>query len=377
MSAQETPSIKYDKYSPYTNKLYWYPTVADALDNHKGNRDTRDSVLVATDYRRNVKVLDEQGDYISAIKISKKYRVFTDIVDLYKHLQTIDPKHSIYYEYIRSRPQKFKMDLDCSRDIYPEADPIYIRRIVSNAVCVVYDLFFGITLKRNRDIIWFDSSSDKKLSHHLVINNGFLPDNKHAKILYEVIKGVVRDADRTGDIADMLDSSVYSSGQCFRMFGSTKVGANRNKKIIHDYMEGYTWRALDGMTEFRTGWETLKETLVGRYDKGGVILTLPKSYQPRVVVRDSEIYDKDVDVKKLYKMARRNLGGEWGFKLGRYNSDAQIIDLPLNGKRIECFCCKRVHDHMGGYIKIYGNGNVILGCRRFDGKGGCKVIAKL
>ena len=126
---------------------------------------------------------------------------------------------------------QFNEGLDTSTVIKNILD-IFSRSIVS---------FFGSSLFLPDNTLVLDSSTNKKVSFHIIFKNLIFENNKMCKIFAQyVIKNSVgedntnlhafdKNSERTVSIVDML---VYNTNQNFRIVGSSKYGKSAELKIL-------------------------------------------------------------------------------------------------------------------------------------------------
>lgn len=129
-------------------------------------------------------------------------------------------KHHFFEVIEGSRKQKPHFDIDFRQD-----QGINPSELLTEIVQALEELIPG--LKPDSQVMVFDSSDSLKGSFHVVVTGWYHNSSVESKKLYhEVIKRV------RPDWRKAVDEAVYSSCQQFRIFGSSKAGTTRVKKLV-------------------------------------------------------------------------------------------------------------------------------------------------
>lgn len=155
-------------------------------------------------------------------KGSRRFSVFNSPDDYMVFSSKIPFERRCFYETIIG-PQKPHFDLDFNVEKYPDLNIETIKNYVIWAICKVMRKA-GIKLVKSKDILLYSSHSDLKKSYHIVIDNYCHVNHKQAREFYNEVMKLI-----SIDTYDIIDSSVYSSKQQFRIVGSHKYGSDRTK----------------------------------------------------------------------------------------------------------------------------------------------------
>lgn len=171
---------------------------------------------------------------------SKSYSLIRDRYNFLINYLNIPEQSRNFYEVIlghQAQKPYFDLDVDLttiSTYGYSQQEIIDSTEDVLNCL---FDCISEILLEHNipynrlNDLLVFPSHGPNKRSYHIVVDGYCHLNNKEAKAFYDLVIDRIASKITYNTDVIVLDSKVYSGLQCFRMFGSTKLGKNRLKRF--------------------------------------------------------------------------------------------------------------------------------------------------
>lgn len=153
---------------------------------------------------------------------------FTSYLELDKFLRNYHQEPSFFEVVLGTNQQKMRFDIDVKSGL-PLTE--IISQLVQSTMLVLGDL--GYPLDPETDIMIFTSCNSTKQSAHIVIVNHAFLSHEHCSQLYRMIISRL-----DSQYHDDIDSAVYKSVQQFRLLGSTKIGKNRPKVFLPQWLLG-------------------------------------------------------------------------------------------------------------------------------------------
>lgn len=313
---------------------------------------------------------------------------------LWKVLQMRKPSDRCMYEVIaEDAPCKLYFDLEFERKHNPGRDGVAMVEEMIRVVCEQWEDLFGDPCGRD-NILWLDSSTDKKFSCHLILQKTrMFRDNREAgafvRIVCEKMKNAAVAAEaakksalsasraargnplvrnRSGKEVLFCDEAVYTRNRNFRLFQCTKLKKDtplvlsENDRYIRSLGKPYddkdifldslvTWppepafRVPGPLLQLSSG-DGRKRTAVGRTDKqSGVKSTATSAYPeidnfirgviaPRGTIRQvSHFVDTDTLVYDVlgYRYCE-NIGREH-----RSNGIMYVVDVNIGSYYQKCY----------------------------------------
>ena len=187
-----------------------------------------------------------------------------------------------------------------------------------------------------------------KYSAHLVINDYYYRNHVQNRELFNLVSKEI-----SPESLAILDGGVYSSVQCFRMLGNSKLGETRPKKYEKLVLQGQEY-AFTTKYERMYDMELLRASLLGQVEGCSLLPDLVDESRPE----GHEDLEDEV-VREVMKFCRGKIRD---FPFRKRSVEGNMIML----QRVHpSFCpgCKRIHENENPYIKI----NVIdiyFVCRR-------------
>lgn len=210
---------------------------------------------------------------------------------------------------------------------------------------------YGIDHQNGRYMMLKSHKADgSKRSYHVILPYK-VRSNKHAKALYtEVLETLPADLKKVNADNKIIDSSVYSTWQCFRTYKATKKTDDNRPLEIDE--EGCEW----GLS--RDPVEVFENSMITTTDRTIAIdFLLPEP--PRIPVSRAVKKERASVVVKLLQDDFLKQFEHKGWKRDFY--------ILKNTKGWDCPICGVRHDSENAYITL-GNGMFKFHCRRAPGK---------
>lgn len=151
----------------------------------------------------------------------RKFRLFESFEDFEKFYNGTNKKKRHFYEVIFGEmKQKPHFDIDKIKS----DDPDTLERISKRVIDEITRCFESIGIKE-KELYWYGSHTEKVRSYHLVIPRYYVENNNEAMRLWHFLQENVQE-----DVAQYIDSSVYSSLQNFRILGCCKIPKEGEKR---------------------------------------------------------------------------------------------------------------------------------------------------
>lgn len=172
----------------------------------------------------------------------KRGFLVTHPLHLWKVLQMRRPSDRCMYEVIaEDAPCKLYFDLEFETEPNPSRDGAAMVRELIRVVCREWKVVFGSDC-RPKDVLWLNSSTEKKFSSHLIFQRTRLfRNNREAGAFVRLVCGKMRSGaclkapqsrespfvtSRHGGAALFVDEGVYTRNRNFRLFQCTKLRKN-------------------------------------------------------------------------------------------------------------------------------------------------------
>jgi hypothetical protein len=290
--------------------------------------------------------------------------------------QNIPMEERHFYEIIvGSWEQKPHFDLDFKTEnglfntLRPDGSPVsytsnQILEILIDAIEKVLDEQH-ITINLETDVLIYSSCLGEKNSYHLILNNWYHRNNENAKGFYQaVISKIPTELNNN----KLIDGSVYSTTQQFRILGSTKVGTYRPKILIDKFCyKGKTiehkYPKLDEISKD----EKDKQIYVSMFEESLITQTYNCNALPNFAQEKEKIqYTNNTYYQVTPEIANFSLDkllGKENYKISKIK-DGLIILQRIRPS--QCGICKRVHENENPYLQISPTGNINYFCRRSE-----------
>ncbi|RZI45082.1 hypothetical protein [Candidatus Finniella inopinata] len=145
------------------------------------------------------------------------------------------------------KAQRFKLDFDLTRGeaLFDQAmtsnddeEGLPLVDLLKEQLCKTFTSLHEIELD-DENILTFDSSTNDKISYHIVIDGYYVEDNVQAKNFISKMRD-----NWDNELRNYIDTSPYSSFQCFRRLHCAKLGKKNHKKFMGEYKEDTFLRSL-------------------------------------------------------------------------------------------------------------------------------------
>lgn len=198
------------------------------------------------------------------------------------------------------------------------------------------------------NFIYFTSHGQDKFSAHLVINRHYYRNHRQVRELFNLVSKEI-----SPESLAILDAGVYSSVQCFRMLGNSKLGESRPKKYEKLLLQGQEY-AFTTKYERMYDMELLRASLLGQVDDCTLLPDLLDETRPE----GQEDIEED-KVREVMKFCRSKIRD---FPFRKRSVEGNVVMLQRVHPSL-CPGCKRIHENENPYIKINAI-DVYFVCRR-------------
>ena len=188
--------------------------------------------------------IEDDGQTVKKIVITQEYEYKKYNVKGYNYyiLNTIDELKQVtknnmnIHEVIQyNKPVKPYLDID----LKVNEGIILNKTILLNEILNTYNNIFSKAFKLEidfKDFVILDSTSNEKISFHIVVNNGkYFINNEQQKEFIKYVKTMDITLSSNIKINDIVDSSVYNCNKNFRMLNQSKIGKDSTFKITSDH----------------------------------------------------------------------------------------------------------------------------------------------
>jgi hypothetical protein len=290
--------------------------------------------------------------------------------------QNIPMEERHFYEIIVGTwEQKPHFDLDFKTEngvfitLKPDGSPVsytpnQILELLIDAIEKVLDEHH-IAINLETDLLIYSSCLGDKNSYHLILNNWYHRNNENAKGFYQaVISKIPTELNNN----KLIDGSVYSTTQQFRILGSTKVGTYRPKILIDKFsykgkIVEHKYPKLDEISKD----EKDKQIYVSMFEESLITQTYSCNALPNFAQEKEKIqYTNNTYYQVTPEIASFSLDqllGKENYKISKIK-DGLIILQRIRPS--QCGICKRVHENENPYLQVTVTGNINYFCRRSE-----------
>tara|TARA_R110001592_G_scaffold18816_12_gene77787 strand:+ start:62424 stop:63632 length:1209 start_codon:yes stop_codon:yes gene_type:complete len=281
----------------------------------------------------------------------RRYTLFKNFNQFTKYFFTQLDEEKCFYEMMREKDGRkpyFDIDIDdLSFDFKSMIEQIKNR---------IIDMI-GKKIK----IIVFDSSTETKLSFHIIVDDVYLQSYKELLTFYDKVDEKLSEENKK-----YMDRCVYKSVQQFRIVQSHKFMKNNIKRLREDlsYRFSVPKRIKTEIGKFNY---LLASSLVTNVSACRVLC----GFQPVVEEKDLNFSGSanEGDIEDVMKMFYKKYSyGDFTFQeCKEKNGNLLIVLRRLNPTY--CDICKRIHESENPFITVTGDfRNVVFYCRRTDEK---------
>lgn len=200
------------------------------------------------------------------------------------------------------------------------------------------------------DIFIFDSNGDGKRSYHVILNGLCVENHEQNKYLASFVRERLRDEHKK-----YIDTCVYKSVQQLRLYGSSKVGTGRIKRLLRgkELDIKFTNRSRE-ILQFNYIFQSSCVTETKRCS------LIPISIVPRTV---NVMEMKDLDETMVEAITESKIFQDL---MGIYNLHRVTENRMELIRKVSAHCmiCDRVHDNDNGFIIVNENNVANFHCWR-------------
>ncbi len=281
----------------------------------------------------------------------RRYTLFKNFNQFTKYFFTQLDEEKCFYEMMREKDGRkpyFDIDIDdLSFDF---------KSMIEQIKNTIIDMI-GKKIK----IIVFDSSTETKLSFHIIVDDVYLQSYKELLTFYDKVDEKLSEENKK-----YMDRCVYKSVQQFRIVQSHKFMKNNIKRLREDlsYRFSVPKRIKTEIGKFNY---LLASSLVTNVSACRVLC----GFQPVVEEKDLNFSGSanEGDIEDVMKMFYQKYSyGDFSFQeCKEKNGNLLIVLRRLNATY--CDICKRIHESENPFITVTGDfRNVVFYCRRTDEK---------
>lgn len=173
-------------------------------------------------------------------KQARMFAVFRDILDFWEYMRYWPADRQNFFEVVPgSRAQKPHFDIDITAEKarkYPNMSLDVVASTVLSQVidgCLAVFKQWGLVPNLNEQLLVYSSHGPEKRSFHVVWNGYCHANNAEAEAFYKAVVSWITTTYGNTYI-ELVDKSVYSVLQNFRLLGSSKAGSGRTKVLHHE-----------------------------------------------------------------------------------------------------------------------------------------------
>jgi hypothetical protein len=350
----------------------WYPLLKPSFDGGGKDGGGGPGPALLDDYR--LSDLTSRRALIMCLTTLEGWRVYSVFATYQEfglyYLKFPLVERCFYEVIIGDAPQKPKFDIDLDLNEVRGVEPQKV--VLSTIKSILEELeLVQVPINPLTDLLVFSSCdvSKGKYSYHIVIDNYCHATNLEAKAFY---KKVVAHLPPSWISANLVDSSVYSIKQQFRIVGSSKLQVNRYKSLV----EGWTNPVSGEDVTYATPTVSDKELLMIMLKSSLVSQTahcqpLPTFIDltagPKKSVDDELEEVTPEEAKRALEIIANSAGltindRKFPYRLGEIKGPLVTLKRIKPSK---CLICCRVHEHENPYLLIVGlNKTILFYCRR-------------
>lgn len=317
---------------------------------------------------------------------SKLFRAFETRDQFYSFLMDTKPEDRCFYETIfdhQLQKPKFDIDIKCSR--IPEGRDDFHLEILGVILSTIQRVIPG--LDPANDMAVYQSHGEDKYSFHIILTGYYVLNNMQANnfanlVLKSILDDDTNDMDILEKINEFTDLSVYKSLQQFRLIYCSKLGKNRFKVPVEEFMVcGETYK----LKQF-TKREEFDRSLVANVDENKMIL-LEIGSDKEIIERKPPPEDAPswwwMEPEKVYEhVCKEHLPPSFSLNFGRFDAVRTMILLRSPPDGYFCPICNRRHQNENPFMYLKSRLGVkcidiIFKCRRKDAGEDFKVLCSM
>ena len=323
--------------------------------NKEGEENLVDAISITSEDENLIdkeKLIEEENLLICQQLCSRRYTLFRNFAEFSKYFNSCQEEERCFYEMMREedgRKPYFDIDID---------DVTFNYHSMIEEIKNVLIKMIGDKIK----ILVFESSTEKKLSFHIVVDGVYLQSYKELLVFFDKVREKLKE-----EYHQYIDRSVYKSVQQFRIVGSHKYMKTNTKKL-RDYLSyKFSIPKKYSKTEISKFNFILASSLVTNISSCRVLCGFqPVAIENNILGQGNATEGDLEDVMKL--VYKKYSYGDFQFQECKEKNGNLLIVL----KRLNCaYCeiCKRYHENENPYVTVIGDyRNVTMFCRRKENK---------
>ena len=289
----------------------------------------------------------------------------------------VPPNDRHFYEVIQEGKQKLHFDVDIEEEKCRSFFSLNFAEDVKNYLIkeiLNFLVAHQIPISINQDVLLFSSHGINRFSFHIIIDNYMMPYSSYCReASREIVGRTIEELRKKYPISNdqlnkIFDLSVNKQNQQFRIWGSSKYGKNRFKRLCREWNyfgQRIRWNART-FNDTRWNEERLKGFLeferslisYSAHDLPLINYVFPLT-SPKNITHDRASLGGDVNFNLLSRLIPE------GWKLGDCKNDG--LYLLIKETPTICPLCRRVHEHDNQYLTIQGKRqDVYFRCFRTD-----------
>jgi hypothetical protein len=338
-------------------------------------------------------------------KPTRLFAAFNCVLDFIGHTKKIPKDRWYFFEYILAdQIQKLYFDIDVDiekliklRLITIPEDPNHCKEILDNfSTSLVSSLAGRIVtvfnerkyhLNIEKQILVFNSNSESKRSYHIIVD-GYAVSNCEEN--YALAQQVLEPFPSYVLEEKLIDPSMWSSKQQFRLYQSQKPGSGRPKIFVDkwkfgDYLIEYKWPEIsvpDEITRDAVRFTTLFQASCITNTESCIIIPIiltnnPKrnkfwghhTHENEYDEEDTKELTSDKIIDAICERVDKKMFSI--YRLERGKIIGPLITLSrrqeLVGTEIYCTLCKRTHKSNNAFLRVSKDGIVYFHCHATEG----------
>jgi hypothetical protein len=294
---------------------------------------------------------------------NRKYSIFKNFLELRSFIISKPAIERCFFEILFQKDnRKIYFDIESEEKEYLNDD--FKNELISKIKATVKEEILsslgdlsgtqGTPKKREPLFLVYNSSTEKKLSFHVIVKNYHFKNNTESKNFYDKIVERIDEKYRF-----FLDPAVYSTLQQFRIVGCSKHSKTNFKILDIEKSEG-----LDKIED-----ETLRKI---SFFKSSLLTEVNENDSTHLkgydIEKEKKIFEigisEEADVDDAFLLLNEKYPGV--FKMtSKLNSNGNFLVTLARMKRSFCNRCDRYHDSENSYMLIVGDKKTVLfDCRR-------------
>lgn len=272
----------------------------------------------------------------------RKFGLFKGYNELRNFINETEGEKRTFYEIIfGTSPRKIYFDIDITQDEAEfENSDKFIKKIKKNIISLIKDDELTVMI--------YTSHTEKKKSYHIVVDGYFLKNNLESKEFFNKLYDLYP--------TSLLDSSVYSSLQQFRLLGSHKYEKNNVKVLSFELSENIKIPKDERMVKPYI----FLRSLVANIDDCKYL----KGFKPPTPPPLERGFCEEGDMTNVLNILDITYPKTFDVYKTLFDDGNLLITLKKT-EPYKCMICERYHESENAYVVVRGEAReVFFDCRR-------------